>query len=187
MRKIFGLAFAAAALFAASPAAALAPPSTTIRGILNGSSGNFDDITWGGGSGRYINFDFSKPVRLDGQYFYFADFGASYCDAAHTMECMNNYSDDHGTEYFGGYGTRFSVDTYDTVFNGFVLGTYLVDGRWVKSDFSAQYFNTNVVPVSYSITFSQGVPEPASWLMMIVGVGFVGAAARTRRQLVANS
>ena len=186
MRKIIGLAIAAASLAATSPAAALAPPYTTVRGILNGSSGNFDEITWGGG-GKYINFDFSKPVTLTGQYHYFADFGASYCDAAHTMECMNNYSDDNGTEGFGGYyGTRFSVDTSDTIFNGFVLGTYLVDGRWVKSDFSAHYFNTNLVPVSYSITFSQGVPEPSSWLMMLLGVGFIGAAARTRRQLVAN-
>jgi hypothetical protein len=31
------------------------------------------------------------------------------------------------------------------------------------------------------VSFSAGVPEPASWAMMIAGFGLVGAAARRRR------
>jgi len=39
--------------------------------------------------------------------------------------------------------------------------------------------------LSFSGTLTQGVPEPASWAMLIAGFGLVGAAARRRRMIVA--
>ena len=37
--------------------------------------------------------------------------------------------------------------------------------------------------LNFSLTNSGAVPEPATWAMMILGFGFVGAALRTRRSI----
>ena len=157
MNKIIESALAIGLLFAASPAAALTPHATTIiRGVLYDSGGTLD---LSGGYGPIISFNFSKPITLDGNYTWFAD----------AVSMDTNHSDDHGYGRFGGYGTRFLFDeSNQPYYDGFMQ----IDGVY------ATFSNANLVPVSYSITFSQSVPEPAAWIMMIVGIGFIGAAAR---------
>ena len=39
--------------------------------------------------------------------------------------------------------------------------------------------------LAYSATFDAGVPEPASWALMLVGVGAIGGAMRSRKRLAA--
>jgi hypothetical protein len=48
------------------------------------------------------------------------------------------------------------------------------------------YFTTTTDGDSVSVTpvIASGVPEPATWAMMIVGSGFVGGAMRRKRQKV---
>lgn len=160
MRKVLGLVLVIGSLFAASPATALTPLTTTIRGILYEPGGNLDLA-----GGSINNLDFAKPISLDGNYTWFAD--------AVSME--TNHGDDHGYGRFSGYGTRFSIDlTRMPYYDGFMV----IDSVYTR------YRNANLVPVGYSITFSQSVPEPETWIMMIVGVGFIGAAARTNRKLI---
>ncbi len=43
------------------------------------------------------------------------------------------------------------------------------------------------LPVTYRVEAFQAVPEPATWAMMIVGVGLVGGAMRRRKTRVAVS
>ena len=78
--------------------------------------------------------------------------------------------------------TRVSFNTSDLVLNGYYFDTYLVDGLYAKDDYTAIFHNTNLMPVSYSITFSEGVPEPATWAMMLFGIGAIGAGMRRARR-----
>ena len=43
------------------------------------------------------------------------------------------------------------------------------------------------VPIFNNLDFINGVPEPASWMMMIAGFGLVGTFARRRREGVATA
>jgi hypothetical protein len=38
------------------------------------------------------------------------------------------------------------------------------------------------VPVSMSVTPVSGTPEPASWVVMLLGLGMLGATTRTARR-----
>lgn len=50
------------------------------------------------------------------------------------------------------------------------------------SDFNIEHVSLSIFPMQIGGLFISGVPEPSTWGMMIVGVGFVGGALRTRRR-----
>ena len=105
-----------------------------------------------------------------------------------------------GTEDFT-LSTSLDGITFDSVLNGsMVLG----DGEPVSAtnfsfDATAQYvridLNDNLVPDGYledtyptygvglsEVRFTSAVPEPATWMMMIVGFGLVGGVMRRKQQ-----
>jgi hypothetical protein len=94
-----------------------------------------------------------------------------------------------------GCSDRVRVDTMpggDTFQVGNDVYTLSVAGFLDNGQFSTEFISPerfiNVVPVQAQLTYSHtllpapnAVPEPGTWLMMILGAGFVGAALRRRR------
>jgi PEP-CTERM motif len=74
-----------------------------------------------------------------------------------------------------------------------LFGAQLFEGTLDSPIFDARYLAlTNIlgVPqgfldVTYVTTVTPGVPEPASWAMLLLGFGAIGAALRSRRKTVA--
>ena len=86
-----------------------------------------------------------------------------------------------------------NVDFTSVTLNGFAF-TPVSTGTFEIRTFPASYFNagTNTIVVTghsgvaggYDgvISFSPGVPEPATWALMILGLGAVGVAMRRNRR-----
>jgi hypothetical protein len=88
---------------------------------------------------------------------------------------------------YAGSNARLSARRTVTLNSG--EGIRLVTLAAVETGFSAEGTNwTTFAGPGYAtafmdpvVTFSAGVPEPASWAMLIAGFGLVGASARRRR------
>lgn len=84
-----------------------------------------------------------------------------------------------GDHTFNGVGPDFSAPTF--IFNS------MTDVTTVES-FTTAYNSNNTDPTNLSLTlYGSAVPEPATWAMMLLGTGCVGAAMRlaTRKNAVA--
>ena len=57
-------------------------------------------------------------------------------------------------------------------------------GRSSQSDNSGTFFNASNSDASFTVQGNGAVPEPATWAMMLVGFGGLGAVLRRRRTLV---
>jgi choice-of-anchor C domain-containing protein len=85
--------------------------------------------------------------------------------------------------------------TQASVFNFSQVGNTRVNMGWLQQDFrfTAASSTANLVfsstlnnpygPALDNVSISGGVPEPATWALMIIGFGGIGAALRRRRQL----
>jgi hypothetical protein len=58
-------------------------------------------------------------------------------------------------------------------------------GAASQSDNAGNFFNARIDDASFTIQGSAGVPEPATWALMIGGFGLAGAALRRRRTAIA--
>jgi hypothetical protein len=97
-----------------------------------------------------------------------------------------------GQFFFSPTDSSTSVDFFE---NGYsysesnVISAGLVTFTWVVNNNNAGIFGTRLTDGPSSLVFSgsftQAVPEPANWVMLITGFGLVGAAARRRRMLAA--
>ena len=67
--------------------------------------------------------------------------------------------------------------TLALIFNGLVNDITL-------SDFVDRYQAFNYQGIQSAIGIQSAVPEPGTWAMMIVGIGFAGGALRRKRQVV---
>jgi hypothetical protein len=78
---------------------------------------------------------------------------------------VDNLSGDNLQAYFGGYAPEESTFTLITP-----VQTYSAAGA--------------PLPLTQSFVIAQPVPEPAAWLLMIGGIGLMGAVLRMQRQLI---
>lgn len=99
-----------------------------------------------------------------------------------------------GTDYFG-LDTAFPVDTNGLLFdvgtstasfgNYPLLALYSNGDGTFGASFTGSVNNTEYYNQSGSLTISGGVPEPATWAVMLLGFGAVGASMRRRRGIAA--
>ncbi|MDP3855066.1 PEPxxWA-CTERM sorting domain-containing protein [Phenylobacterium sp.] len=152
----------------------------------------------GGGSGYTTDLDYYSSVEFGGQSvwtlgsFYFLDDNI-YCFTFRDPFCINSKKEIQSFGFDvaaldlnpflvpGGVdlGLKSTIDL-DTVIYGMTGGSILTSSaelNWV-GDLRVVY--TYDLPV---IEVPTGVPEPASWAMMIVGFGLSGAALRRTRRL----
>ncbi|WP_445192238.1 PEPxxWA-CTERM sorting domain-containing protein [Sphingomonas sp. Tas61C01] len=77
-------------------------------------------------------------------------------------------------------GSSFFLASYDTA-NAFDDGVYSVNSVFDGSATSG-FANTAAAITQFTGTSVAAVPEPATWSMMLVGFGMMGAAVRYRRR-----
>ena len=81
---------------------------------------------------------------------------------------------------FNGQSEFFTIDGYNYALD--VVG-FLVDGNPVTNFLTKEREVNEAFLRGRLVLYSQAVPEPATWAMMISGFGLVGFAARRRRTL----
>ncbi len=190
MRTVFGLACAALALAGAAPAAAATLFTQGAPTAELESPGSFSvNFDAGGGVGT-IDFTLEGIRTLDGQ-------GTGSFDDRFTLT-LNSTAIASGLYRLGGGGTDATLIGPAPVvtFNGFGSG-----GTAVYSLSNVAFANgANTLTFSYSgvgqgigdeawrirgLTVNgdpqtSAVPEPATWAMMLIGFGMVGAGMRRR-------
>lgn len=108
------------------------------------------------------NFDFDTEMRLA------AIQAAIWRVEVPTKTVSVNSANLNGAQYA----------TYQSYFNDYATGNYTALGD-ANDRF---YVVSDGVHQSFGMGWPMGVPEPATWLMMIMGFGGVGAVLRRRRQ-----
>ena len=84
------------------------------------------------------------------------------------------------SRFSNGVGSNF----YSTDFSGLGLGDKIFGFHYVGTVDDLQY-QSEELPFRYGVAYVTGatpVPEPTTWVMMILGFGMVGAALRRRLQ-----
>ena len=174
MIKKLGLALlVSVAVCAPALAVTYQTDTTTFTGLGAQYGSQYDILTFNavtgniGGSGTYLinTLDFTAGSN---SYFTHVDSGT-----------LTN------TGTFG--GTPFSFSLPYTISIGSVTDSITLGGNTVKLNGALYHFNTVTLssdgPTSSGdLTATVAVPEPATWGMMLVGFGAMGAAMRSRRR-----
>lgn len=141
----------AVALVCASAASA----AGVLKGEITDSSGSltFDTSTIGGSliSNQYVTVRFSAPL-----------------DSLSLLVELSN-----GT-------TEPLTQIGDLAYRGFYNTPDGVGGFIPANDLKLDYTYSGQSPISYSVRFMPGLPEPATWMTMILGFGMIGFAMRRR-------
>ncbi|MBS0478443.1 MAG: PEPxxWA-CTERM sorting domain-containing protein [Proteobacteria bacterium] len=121
---------------------------------------------FGGAAPATLNFDANNPTNLApllNQVFYIGDGRAGYNNA-------------------GGANLAFVAPTAATRLYIGVIDAYSFNG-------TTGYYNDNTgsFRVVAALVAQGGVPEPATWAMMLLGFGAIGGAMRYRRRVAACS
>src|SRR5689334_4396681 len=198
MRRVLTLALATAALAAATPASAAVLVANgitynlTLNSITNGGlTGNFTlaisgintaSDTEGGRTG--INaIAFNDPATgnavsgiLSGYAFQTGGLNSSGCNGSGNFFCFDNTSipPTPSTLLGSSLSLNFSVTSNNAgSWTSYINPDFKID--WVGSQ-------NNYNLVSLAIPVNQGVPEPATWAMMLIGFGGIGVAMRRSRK-----
>jgi len=173
-------------------------------GVPNSVAVEFDTFDNGGADGdssNHVAIDVGGHID-DGTALGDADltnlYGVSSCGFGFSKGCLSN--GDLWTATIGYNGADLTVKVFDpaegTTFTAISavalpvatdLGTSSAFAGFTAGT-GAGNENQDIVNWSFSNTLSlAGVPEPATWAMMLMGFGGMGAAMRTRRKALAAS
>jgi len=136
------------------------------EGIFSGAGGGDDHEVDGANTNEVVVFSFNRAVNVSQVNF---DFAGGNFRAFNNIDFTGPGID--GTEVFSGpVGGGFQITNFNPVLgpsDTFALGAFGND----------DFFKIRTLTVS-------AVPEPATWLMMIVGFALVGLARKRRQQNV---
>ncbi len=207
MRKFLGSLALGLALVAASPAAAQIAPAFTYTGgstafdtrpFTLGYSFTLSDTTtinalgyWSGGdlsSHRVAIWDMSGHMLtsgtvsgadpLDGNY--------RYDSIAPLLLGAGSYV--IGGEFFSGNFPINLTGVNNAANYGWTQDRYAGVGFTFPTSTSAGgYGQQGIALVNFSIAQTAAVPEPATWAMMLVGFGAIGATTRRRKRALAHA
>lgn len=191
MRKIVSVAIAASA-FIAVPAVA-APTIVVVNALANSTSGGTPLVTG-------LTFAAGQQFKITSSTNDLWSAGAlpRYSDANGIVNRTATAADDSGQPVGSQIGGNFGSYTQGNLTANFgslvaVTGVNTFQLLGANGVFTSTggplnlgYFDSNNGDNFGSITFSiSAVPEPATWAMMILGMGAVGGAMRVRRRSVA--
>jgi len=124
-------------------------------------------------------FDLSGPnlaVTCSRDYFCSSDYNLSILDNTFSFR-----GDKEGGG-FGGFSLNFDQNLggmLPTSGQGFLSGSYSFVHSEGRYGFSSSYEENAVIRAFYT----PSVPEPSTWAMMLLGVGFVGGAMRAAKRM----
>lgn len=155
------------------------PYSYSLRGLPGGAATTIGSTVYlSGGTGGSLQFRFEQPVRAvalrvltltDAGEFPAPGSNISLSFGFNTSAESGNYIADN-VDVRGFHGFTSDVDLTGLQISAFVPGGTM-QGAWVSS-----------------VTFAEvggsagGIPEPATWGLLIAGFGAIGIAARRRRE-----
>lgn len=192
--------------FVVAPLASITvnPPSGSAEGIIGTFTHRNNPISSGTSIGG-IKLKFETDVLIDGDaygnvtFIYdfahletpnsatpcanggFNGFGINNNGCADRVQVNFNSQSDYFTLSEGGIDYNYAVDVI-----GFLVGSSPVTSFWTREQANNDAQVRGKV-VLYSEAVTNGVPEPATWAMLVAGFGLVGAAARRNRSLTVSS
>jgi hypothetical protein len=138
--------------------------------------GDLDNAVWGGGpSAYYAEFTFAAKAGYEVRLLSFD--AACYLNRASCQTLNYVVSIDDDPEYSGGIPTQWPGHADIDISSDWTAGDITL--RWGPDSYDTGL--DNIAFEWRQIRDVGGVPEPATWAMMILGFGLVGAAARQRR------
>ena len=163
------IAFALTAL-AATALSTAAPAATTIvthgDPVITLSSGTFTD-TVSGKSGSFMDtFDFAAPLGFTLQ-----SASITAANVAGGAKITFGSITLNGINFLADAGGSFHLDDQPLLANNHII----VNGSYFSPNFK-KFSST----FTGSLAFSGGVPEPATWALMLLGIGGIGAGMRRR-------
>lgn len=165
MTRIFVLLGALFSLVSAAPASA-----DPLRYTVTGTSGVFASFV-------LDDHPTPDPLTLESYAFFLFDAPGTYADGS-TTAGLSFYDD----SALGGISiVTWNGVTLDLIGMALFTGSTATPALFA---FGPTQFTT-VGGATYTISAVAGVPEPASWAMLLLGTGMVGAAVRRRRTQVA--
>lgn len=166
MNRFFVLIGALLSLVSAAPASA-----DPLRYTVTGSNGVF---------ARFVvdSHPTPDPLTLESYAFFLFDVPGTYADGS-TTAGLSFYDD----SVFGGISiVTWNQQTLDL--SGISLFTGPSSAPTLFA-FGPTQFTEYQGTATYTITAEAGVPEPASWAMLLIGTGLAGAGIRRRRAQLA--
>jgi len=94
---------------------------------------------------------------------------------------LNNYSLSTGYFQVSGANVGTAITNANEILNNVINGTWLASGSLIVSVFSATGKQSQLA-YGFAEGSSGAVPEPATWMMMLIGFGAVGLALRRKRR-----
>lgn len=189
-------ALIAAALMSAASSALAGHTTILAQGTINGQNQliGFTPLSAGFPTPTTYTIKFDKLVQdFSGQLNYYQAHEGNYYDAKGKLLYTQSDNYDDQFEYFnmspnpGNEYTAHSLPFYGNEYGGPYDGGYVIFEVGLVPYGSGIVASTIGGATNYVLAAYQPVPEPATWTLMILGLGMVGASIRISRRLTGAS